>query len=431
LTPQDFRAYPQPHEILERQKCDYNFRYQPNRTKHYYVKNTRKRTIITVYGEVTYTRTEYIDRLTSKMFCPVDRKIGLLPRQRYDNTIIFLAYELYSDHNSMIKVGKLIGDLIDSKYSISKNRKFKSIPRQTIRNMLTRIKSINVPLNTSENTPEILYVMADEKYIPSQNNDKKAHMVKAAQIFEDKVLTNQKGRYKLINKHLYLHYENNKDDFWDNVFDIIDTKYEFKKINTIYLMGDGASWIKRGISELKMPNVKIKPVLDGFHFKQAIEHITKDETYKKILYHYSIKNMKDDFKKVIEIIKTENPNRIEIIDEKSKYILNHLKEIRTLYKEVKIGCPMEQVISHSIASIFTSIPKAYGNKNISTYLNIRQHQQNGHDIRNLILQALQHSQNISFEEIDLTKEKYDFSFLKLPKNTYKINCLNHHFDKGI
>lgn len=47
---------------------DYNFRYSTRRSEHYYVKVTRERTIITIFGEITYKRTIYKDRLNNKTY---------------------------------------------------------------------------------------------------------------------------------------------------------------------------------------------------------------------------------------------------------------------------------------------------------------------------------------------------------------------------
>ena len=69
-------------------------------------------------------------------------------------------------------------------------------------------------------------------------------------------------------------------------------------------------------------------------------------------------------------------------------ILNNWCFIQNMYKKVKIGCAMEQAISHVIASVFTSVPKAYCKEKIRTYLDARMHQQNGLDLRTNYLTAI-------------------------------------------
>lgn len=59
-----------------------------------------------------------------------------------------------------------------------------------------------------------------------------------------------------------------------------------------------------------------------------------------------------------------------------------------MYKDIKIGCAMEQAISHDIISEFASIPKAYSKKWLPFYLNERQNYLNGYDLRKSYLAAL-------------------------------------------
>ena len=167
--------------ILE--KMDSEFRNAPYRTIRYYVKNTRPRTIITVFGELTYLRTEYQDRHTKEQFCYVDRKLGLEKRYRFDPCICSMVYEQYANSNSMIKVGVNIGNIIHGDITNFENRKTNYVSRQMIFNILNRIKKISPINKVSDNTPDTLYIMADEKFIPLQqenidDNKKVKQMVK-------------------------------------------------------------------------------------------------------------------------------------------------------------------------------------------------------------------------------------------------------------
>ena len=62
-------------EYLE--EMDRKFRYSEDRLNKYYVKNTRKRTLITMYGEITFRRTQYINLSTKKPYCYIDDKLGI------------------------------------------------------------------------------------------------------------------------------------------------------------------------------------------------------------------------------------------------------------------------------------------------------------------------------------------------------------------
>ena len=56
---------------------DYQFRYSSGRKETYYVKDYKPRTIITMFGEITYNRTIYTNRITGKRYTYVDERLGI------------------------------------------------------------------------------------------------------------------------------------------------------------------------------------------------------------------------------------------------------------------------------------------------------------------------------------------------------------------
>lgn len=412
-------------ETLE-EMDDYFFKLK-SRTLRYYSKGYRKREIITVFGHIIYYRHEYIDRNTGKPFIYVDEKIGLHRRDRYDPTVCSLIFERYSDDNSMIKVGKDIGTALNSPFSLNVDRILEAIPRQTVWKILHRFKRIDMPIKQL-NTPKTLYVMADEKYIAAQRSDIDKLMTKEIIVHEGvktvyKSINLETGevyiRNKLINPHRIITYN---EDIYDLVGDYINEAYDVDEINTVYLMGDGGSWIFNGKYKLSSYSYTVKCGLDKLHFVLAINTISKDDEYKKYLYDYSINGRKKDFKTLINSIIQNDSSRKDMIQEKANYILNQMPNIKTMYKEIKIGCAMEQAVSHDIASEFTSVPKAYSSKWLPFYLNLRQNYLNGYDIRKAyILASDKTSQKSEQNEISL-KETLNTSFFdnQISNETYSI-----------
>lgn len=154
-------------KVLE--EMDRKFRDSPGRSDRYYVKHTRFRTMMTLLGEVTYRRTEYIDRTSGTPYIYVDEKIGLMQRQRYGCDVQARAYELYSNQNSMIKVGEVLGAMINP-FNPVMDRRTKAIPKQEIWRTVNRIASIRIPPRRADSTPSVLYIAADEKWIPLQRS---------------------------------------------------------------------------------------------------------------------------------------------------------------------------------------------------------------------------------------------------------------------
>jgi hypothetical protein len=431
------------------EKMDNAFRNSPDRTERYYVKNTRNRTIITIFGEVTYRRTEYIDRTTGKPYVYVDEEIGLFRRQRYDSTIAALAYDAYSHHISMIEVGKQIGDRIAG-FRIDPDRGKYAISRQQIFNMINRFSSIKTKPPKAEETPETLYIMADEKYIHLQQEMEKwrnrliregysikeigkfektkhfSEMVKLAVMFTGrKKLLKKSGeplkrpRWELTDTH-YMAFPHDTKNFWPQVFDEISSIYDMDKVKRIYILGDGAEWIRAGVNEMTNANCKVKFALDRYHLSKKINTITKETVYRKFLTDYVRNGDRSSFLAIAESLysDTEMPDKVQ---DAVNYILKHMNAAVIMNKEVKIGCGMEQAISHVLASPFTCIPKAYVSNHLHTYVQARMFHKNSQDLVNIYLRSCGAAKDIgklndALEEIDLTKETLDFSMFDTRKS---------------
>lgn len=223
--------------------------------------------------------------------------------------------------------------------------------------------------------------MADEKWIHTQGNNKKDVMTKSIVIFDGIDLSNNK-RPKLLNKQIFADYDNTTVS---KVLDYIYYVYDVDKIKNVFLMGDGASWIKNLKTEFYFNNnIKVIQALDKFHFKQSLHHITLDDTLSNILLSYIIGNDRKTFKEVCYYLVKNNPHRENTINDKRQYILNNWTNIQLAYKH-NLKCSMEAHISHNLADLFTSRPKAYSLKMLDKLLKIRLLYKNGHNIKKLYL----------------------------------------------
>ncbi len=373
------------------ENMDLKFRNSPSRTKSYHVKDTVKRTIITMYGEITYSRTIYTDLRTGKPFCYVDSKMGIDKYIRYTNDVGSYIYDAYADENSMIKVGQEIGGLIHSKYSLM-DKRINAIPRQTIYNLIKRVKEIRkLPTGLLKEDIKDIYLLFDEKYIPCQDKLKneetrKDMMVKSCLIVEGLDVSNK--RHKYINPYyLTLH---NKD-MAKEIEDFLNNKYNMDKVERIHFLSDGGSWIKGLYKDLFFPRKKKIKYLDKFHVFKSLWKIANDEQIYSSLISLLFRNKKEDLFKVIDGLANIYPDRKEIIETERKYLFNNYSASMNILKLKNMNCSMEQVISHHIASEFTSIAKAYCSKNINRYLSMRDNFRNKENLKELYLYALDHN----------------------------------------
>ena len=233
------------------------------------------------------------------------------------------------------------------------------------------IKNWYIPniVHKSVETPETLYVMADEKYIGTQSISKDI-MIKCFVTFED-IKDISKNRRQLVNRSVF---SCCAFKAWPKFMDFIAMKYDFSKIGNICLFADGGSWIKSGIPELKLDhNNSVKFYLCEFHFKQAIHHITTDPNERYYLLHIFNTKPKSYFVDAVNTIINNNPKHKDTITKKLKYIINNYNNIKSMLA-LNIGSSMESHISHLIASFFFSRPKGFSTKRIEKYIKLNDYE---------------------------------------------------------
>lgn len=395
------------------ENIDSQWRNRPDRTSRYYVKQTRSRTIITLFGVLTYTRTIYIDRDTNQSYCHVDSLLGLSPAIKYDPCVRAKAAELYSFHNSMLKVGRILGEQIFCRFSTSKDGNDYAIPRQTIQSFILDFNFISTSFHKKKDTPSILYIMADEKWIPLQehNSDGKPTklMSRAVIIFEDCVNEYKssklglKQRHKLIGKTRVFGTDN---DIWLNVEDALMQLYDLDKVKHIHIMGDGANWIKSGVDALTNSSYSTDFTLDSFHLNQALLRITNDDDERDALRNaiYELKS-RSTFKNACTGLIELYPEREHSIEANKNYILNNWIPIMRRIEEISMPCAMESSICHDICNSFTSVPKGYVTNNLRIYLQNRMHYLNGAQMLSLFLSAYDKKKEDN-QDIDLSESYY-------------------------
>ena len=400
---------------------DHVFRNSNKRSSMYYVKYTKPRTIITMFGEITYTRTIYKDLLNNKNFCYVDEKLGIDKRIRYTSDVACYAAEAYSDENSMIKIGNELGNLIHSKFSLKDNRDY-AIPRQTIYNLLKRSKQIRIKPLKEKTVIDELFILMDEKYLPDHpikddkdNTKRNPIMVKSVLIVEGIDKTN-KNRHKYINPQYYSSY--GSDDFPSELMEYLDNHYDLDKVKTIHCLADGANWIKETFKQIKMSNIKYIQYLDKFHFHQSLWRLCKDKDIYKFAVDYLYHNDKDNLYKLL--------NSLNNTDNDSKninYIKNNYNLIQNTLHLKKMNCAMEQAISHHIHSQFDNVPKVYSKTNIDRYLSYRDNYRNKENMKLLFLEALKDKSDSN--KTIINKTKLDLSLLDNKTATpYYTTALN-------
>lgn len=210
------------------ESIDRGYRNSFERMHRYHIKAKYSRSIMTIFGQITYRKTVYTNKYTNKSFCYVDDYLGLKKNDYFDPYIKALIIN-YAADNPCTKVAKIINDMIGNRIKIKEA--FQYITKQTIRNVIL-LSNISKPQIIQKETPEDLYIMADEKFIATQNNDHKDVMVKQIVTFDGRDIN--KSRTKLLNKQMFTSFDKNPVD---ECLDYLYYTYNMDNIKNIYVMG--------------------------------------------------------------------------------------------------------------------------------------------------------------------------------------------------
>ena len=391
--------------IMFIKELDNNYKHSLERKRKYHVKSYSPRTILTVFGEITFFRTFYKSKLNSKCFCYVDRFLGL---QKYDYFDPYIKAEVlvFVSDNNYSKTAKHINSLIGNRISLNNKTSFMS--RQSVRNIILSSKWAKPKYQKLKDVNE-LYIIGDEKWIPTQNNGGKKVMQKSIVIFDDFII---EGKRKSL-KHK-MTFSGRNDDFIYEAIEYIEYAYNLSNIKTFYIMGDGAKWIDNLKNHFNInKNIEIITGLDHFHFKEYLWRIYPAKDVYQALLEMIISNDKNDFVRLTDEIIDSNIDRKEKIEQYRKYILSHWDSIINLYK-YSLSCPMESQISHTFAAYFTSRPKGYNKEMINKLIELRLLYKNGFNIKELYLNNLNEEKIINLNENEL-----DFSIFN-KKDTYTV-----------
>lgn len=373
-------------------------------------KDNRK--IITIFGEVDFRRRYYLDKEKSERVYLLDEYFKIAPKERLLENV----------------ETRLIEEAIETNYEkAGKVAAYKTeISKQTIMN---KISELNI--NVEETKPiqkkivDNIYCIADEDHVHLQKGGiEEPRLI----VVYDSIIRNGK-RAKLCNKkHFGGVYKSRIDDLWEEVITYIEDNYDLEKVKNIFILGDGANWIKTGLEWLP----RSINVLDKFHLMKAINGIvgqeSKDnaeekEEYKRRIYRsfYEL-----DFNKtkeiVYEILAEEMEENVRIRKEKLlRYILNNKEGITNLYKYQKElhGCSAEGHISHLYSARLSSRPLGWKTINVNNVSKLRLIKADNKEIREVV-----HNKRkvIEFKEIEKIrnqankqiKESINFKTVTIP-----------------
>ncbi len=322
------------------------------------------RKITSIFGDIDFKRRYYLDKENNQRVYLLDEYFKIAPNERILENV----------------ETKLIEEAIQTNYEkAGKSVAYKTeISKQTVMNKISELKiNLGEEKVITKRIVDNIYCIADEDHVHLQ----KGGIEEPRLIVVYDSMTKNGKRTQLCNKkHFGGVYKGKIDDLWEEVLTYLDNTYELDKVKNIYILGDGANWIKTGLEWLP----KSINVLDKFHLMKAVNGIVGKETkdnikekaeYKRRIYRsfYAL-----DFKKTKEIVYEILAEEMEETTRKRKekllqYILNNKEGIRNLYKYQSQlhGCSAEGHVSHLYSARLSSRPLGWKTINVNNVSKLR------------------------------------------------------------
>lgn len=239
----------------------------------YRVKDSRKATVTTLFGDVTFRRRYYIDRETARYKCLLDETLefgggsrispalsvvaaiqavtGPSYRAARDNLERFYGHRVLS-HEGIRQIILEVGKMAEADVK-ARCEKQDGIPKKKV---------------------PVLFLESDGWWVPMQQGKRSNREVKMLLSHEgwDKRSPGS-NEYLLKEKTYYQDLDNGSDEFWDMSSRYLYSKYDIGEDTVVVLNGDRAPWIKKGLEYF--PNAMYQ--VDRFHVKRDLKGLLKHD----------------------------------------------------------------------------------------------------------------------------------------------------------
>lgn len=366
------------------------------RKKQYEAVRFAEKSLITKNGKARFERRYYKDNETGENICLTDKILGIDKGERIDKKVKAELIQKASDQ-SYSKSGKLVVPEMEISATTVMRNVRKNEWKMDIeeRKEEEKIKAKNI------------FIQVDEDHI-KERGKKGCTISKIITIYTRKrTLTKperipkvKQVRKELVDKFTFSGLYKDTQEMWEDVAYYIDCTYKKDEIETAFVMGDGASYIKAGTEWI----AKSIFVLDTFHLEKYINHLNYDEYLKTKLQEaidqfdpISTENiMKEAISNIEQEIKEDEQlgrntkrleNRLKKINETKRYLMNQWEgiEAHDIYKDKLTGCCQEGQVHHTLSERMSTDAKVWCEEGIDEMSQLRAFTQNGGDIYQKII----------------------------------------------
>lgn len=369
-------------EVIE--DMDEHLRNSVLRKKQWEIVRKDPASLLTSFGTIRYSRTYFKPKKGGERKYLVDKIVGIDSHDRVSSDVVINAVEesIESSYKKGGQKAAYVGE----------------ITKQTVMNMLHTIDVEQPELDVCEKKEvKVLYIEADEDHVALQGkNSKKDKQERIRRIAMPRLIYVHEGidhekstrKRKVLKNVRYFGGEyKNSEQIWLEVVEYIDKIYKLDSVETIYLSGDGAAWIKQGLDWIP----KSRFVLDNYHLNKYVKEATAhlgDEAITQGLRDGLDEADKDLVKRVLDKIleKTEIETKRNAVKDVKRYILSNWAGIAIKVDNYDIvGCSAEGHVSHVFSDRLSSRPKGWSLKGADQMSQLRVFKQNGGKVYDLVM----------------------------------------------
>ena len=311
------------------------------------------RTIMTQMGPMRYHRTYDHNQKTHEYKYLLDEIVGVSP---YERVNVGLSQELVrrSRHESYHLASE---DSCDGQVS-----------KQTVMNKIRQARPVIDAPTEKRSVPE-LHIDADEDHVALQDKRKKGNaIVPLVSVYEG--IEENGARKRCKNIFHISSYKKDADTIWEDALTRIEQRYDLSDTR-IYLHGDGAAWIAKGMEWLPHGTF----VLDVYHknkyIKQMLAGYEGDKTsqLRKDI-DQALTDMDEDyFTNIVNLLVTHSPERERKIREAATYLRGHMADIaiRASDPAARNGGATEPHVSHVLSERLSSRPKGWRERTLQFF----------------------------------------------------------------
>ena len=319
--------------------------------------------IVTCFGAIRYKRTYYRHKTTRQYAYLVDEEAGYKPHMRIDQEVKAKLVSCASDmsyRKSAQAVGAACGGI--------------TLSGQTVLQTVRQFGQPEQPIQECKKV-KTLYIEADEDDVANQHG--RAMEVRLVYIHEG--WQEQGGRRVLVNPLYLSSVDEDAYDFWERIWNNVDSRYDLDSVEKIYLLGDGAAWIQCGLNVFSQAEF----ILDRFHLMKYVRRAVGGlhEQGKALRGALRFGNREKAQEVIAELINlASTKSRKQAILEAWGYIKNNWEGIAEIYRHKDVWCSAEGHVSHVLSARLSSRPMGWSRDGARHMAYVRTCQANGQSV---------------------------------------------------